>query len=54
MDCSELVRVRADDPTINDRRKNLMPLRYSEVARDFAASDLLKSYSYEIKDSAEE
>ena len=54
MDSSELVRVRADDPTIDDQRKNLMPLRYSEVARNFAASDLLKSYSYESRDSAEE
>ena len=54
MDSSELVRVHMDDPTIDDQRKNLMPLRYSEVARDFAASDLLKSYSYESRDSAKE
>ena len=54
MDSAELVRVHADDPTIDDQRMSLMPLRYSKVARDFAASDLLKRYSYESRDSAEE
>ena len=54
MDCSELVCVHADDPTINDQRMSLMPLRYSKVAHDFVASDLLKSYSYESRVSAKE